>query len=343
MSGVFLSAQETSLKFNEEVHDFGIIKEQGGSVNCTFEFENIDNVPVIIQSVKASCGCTTPLWTREPILPGRKGVVKARFNPRNRRGAFSKSVTVSTNLGVKRLIIKGEVAPRPKTLSDLYPKRMGSLRVKTAYVMFNEISKVKQDTVVIEAVNDSEEDIIVSFGKLPDYLKIKTKSNLKPREKTTIKIIYDAAKTSFYGFKNDIIPVLVNEKERNSNSFVITATVLDDFSEMTEEQKENAPIVELDKANGMFKDTSAGKTVKVKFKIKNIGKDTLFIRNVDCSSKALKTSLMRMNVPSNEECVMKVLFDTTDKKGYQNEQISLITNSPSSPIVNFRISGIIFD
>lgn len=339
----FAKADDTSFKFKEVVHDFKTVKEEGGPVSCIFEFSNTEKVPIIIQSVKASCGCTTPFWTREPVLPGQKGLVKTTFNPRNRRGTFSKSITVTTNLGVKKLLIKGEVAPRPKTLAELYPKRMGHLRVETAYVMFGDITKNQKDTVVLKTANDSHERINISFADLPDYIHIDAKKVMEPQEKSTISIVYDGAKTSFYGFKNDMIQVFVNGEKRNSHSFVVTATVLDDFTQMTDEQKEKAPVLEVDKINGTFADTPAGEPVKVLFRMKNVGEDTLFIRNIDYSSLDLDASVNRVKLACGEEAVIDVYFDTTRKTGYQNEQISLITNDPNNPIVNLRISGIIFD
>lgn len=335
-------AQET-LKFNEDSHDFGIIQEEKGIVSFVFEFENMGETPVLIQSVKASCGCTTPSWTREPVLPGNKGTIKTAFNPHHRRGVFSKSITVTTNVGVKKLMIRGNITPRPKTLIDLYPKKMGKLRVETAYVLFNDLGKKQERMIEIKVVNDSAEDIDVEFEKLPEYLHIEGKIKLRPLEKAVWKIIYDASKTTFYGFKNDIIPILVNGERHNANSFVITATVLDDFSEMTKEQLEQAPAVQLSKSDGVFIDTQAGEIVEMLFRVKNTGQDSLFIRSVDYSSTALKVEIETKVLSKGQDAVVKVFFDTKHKKGYQNEQISLITNAPETPIVNFRISGIVFD
>lgn len=93
------------------VHDFGKIK-QGVPVSHEFKFTNKGKVPLIIASVQASCGCTTPDWTKDPILPGQQGFIKATFNAAS-PGAFDKTVTVTANVenGPVQLKIKGEVAP----------------------------------------------------------------------------------------------------------------------------------------------------------------------------------------------------------------------------------------
>jgi hypothetical protein len=100
--------------FTTQNHDFGKIK-QGVPVTHKFEFTNNGSVPLIITNVQASCGCTTPNWSKEPVAPGSKGFIEATFNA-GAVGAFNKAVTMTANVegGVTQLIIKGEVlAPAP--------------------------------------------------------------------------------------------------------------------------------------------------------------------------------------------------------------------------------------
>lgn len=115
----FLAAQNASDKtpkaeFKTNVHDFKKIAEEVGQVTCTFELTNTGTAPLIINSVRASCGCTTPSHTTQPVLPGQKGEIKVAYSTTNRVGAFSKNVTVFTNVPdtTYRLTIKGEVLPR---------------------------------------------------------------------------------------------------------------------------------------------------------------------------------------------------------------------------------------
>jgi hypothetical protein len=95
--------------FDAQSFDFGKIK-QGTPVTHEFKFTNTGKVPMIITNVQASCGCTTPAWTKEPIGPGGQGFIKATYNAAA-VGAFNKSVTVTANVenGFVQLTIKGEV------------------------------------------------------------------------------------------------------------------------------------------------------------------------------------------------------------------------------------------
>lgn len=99
-----ISAQETSF-------DFGNIKEADGKVSHTFKIDKNGDGPLVITRVIASCGCTTPEWTREPIAPGKSGDVKITYNPANRPGAFIKTISIYSNgkKGSFILTIKGKV------------------------------------------------------------------------------------------------------------------------------------------------------------------------------------------------------------------------------------------
>lgn len=91
-------------------HNFGEI-EKGIPVEHLFNFTNEGDVPLIISSVKASCGCTVADYSKTPIPAGGKGFVSARYNAA-KVGAFSKTVTVMANTGTEAIILtlKGEVA-----------------------------------------------------------------------------------------------------------------------------------------------------------------------------------------------------------------------------------------
>ncbi|MCO5249454.1 MAG: DUF1573 domain-containing protein [Chitinophagales bacterium] len=97
----------SKISFSKQEHDFG--KEPVGKpVAYSFEFVNIGSKPLVISDVKASCGCTSPSWTQEPVMPGQKGFVKAQYNMA-REGKFRKSVTVKTADGESVILyIAGE-------------------------------------------------------------------------------------------------------------------------------------------------------------------------------------------------------------------------------------------
>ena len=115
---VFISAvafaAQPSMEFTKTEHNFGTIKEEMGAVTTQFEFTNKGDSPLIIQRVAASCGCTTPSYTREPILAGKKGVITVQYSTVRRPGAFNKTIRVYSNVPdtVYVLTIKGNLTPK---------------------------------------------------------------------------------------------------------------------------------------------------------------------------------------------------------------------------------------
>lgn len=102
-----------SIIFVSSVHDYGTIV-QGSDGTCTFSFANNGKAPIVLNNVKASCGCTVPEWTRTPVAPGQKGSIKVTYNT-NTVGAFNKSITVNSNAKNSPvvLMIKGIVTAKP--------------------------------------------------------------------------------------------------------------------------------------------------------------------------------------------------------------------------------------
>lgn len=90
------SAGEAKITFEKTSHDFGNIKE-GSQATVVFKFKNTGNAPLILTNVEASCGCTVPTWSSQPIAPGASGEIKAVFDSKGRPGNFNKTITVKHN------------------------------------------------------------------------------------------------------------------------------------------------------------------------------------------------------------------------------------------------------
>ena len=109
VSIAFASAQ-AEIKFNKLTHDFGNFPETSPVVSCTFTFTNTGDKPLVINQAVASCGCTVPEYTKDPVKPGEKGAIKVTYNGTGKfPGHFKKSITVRTNSKVEmtRIYIEG--------------------------------------------------------------------------------------------------------------------------------------------------------------------------------------------------------------------------------------------
>ncbi len=113
------SAGGPEISFEEEVHDFGKMK-QYGDATTNFVFTNTGNEPLIISNARGSCGCTVPTWPRQPIQPGESASIKVKYDSK-RIGPINKSVTITSNAvntPNKVIRIKGHIDPAPKATTS---------------------------------------------------------------------------------------------------------------------------------------------------------------------------------------------------------------------------------
>jgi len=102
------------LSFEKTAHDFGTIS-QGDVVEEVFSFTNTGNEPLIITDARGTCGCTTPKWPHEPILPGAKGQITVGFNSAGKSGRQDKVVTITSNAvnqDAAKISFSVQVAPK---------------------------------------------------------------------------------------------------------------------------------------------------------------------------------------------------------------------------------------
>ena len=322
---------EPTISFDKETHDFGNIKEEDGKVKYDFQFTNTGGKPLLINQVRASCGCTSPDWSKEPILPGKKGFVSATYDPMNRPGPFNKSLTVvsnSTNPNVV-LYIKGEVAPKPVTLEDTYRYPMGDIRLVTNHVSFAQVLKGKTSTQETEVINVSQNPVKIAFSKVPSHLVLKAIPEvLKPGEKGKISVSYNSQLKDEWGFVVDRVDVMLNDKADPTNKLTVSATIEEDFGSWTPEQIANAPSITFDNATFDFKEIKPGDKVEHVFTITNTGKSDLIIRNVKASCGCTAVSPVDDVVKPGASTTMKVIFNSAGKVGKQNKTITIISNDP---------------
>jgi hypothetical protein len=114
---------DTTVRFAERIHDFGDIVQNAGPQTHAFTFTNTGAEAITIQNVSASCGCTTPGWTKEPVAPGQTGEVLATYNP-SAAQPFDKTLTVYTSGSPAQIVlhIKGRVVAPPPPAPEPVPQ-----------------------------------------------------------------------------------------------------------------------------------------------------------------------------------------------------------------------------
>jgi ribosomal protein L19 len=124
VKAVTTPASTAEITFTKDLHDFGTINK-GDNGTTEFTFKNTGKEPLIIANAQGSCGCTVPVWPKEPIAPGASSTIKVTYDTK-RVGAFTKTVTITSNAQTanKIITIKGVVNDVP--VEETFPAKKPS-------------------------------------------------------------------------------------------------------------------------------------------------------------------------------------------------------------------------
>lgn len=345
---ISIDAQQSELiQFEKTIHDFGTVKEEGAII-YEFKFINNNKDTLRVINVKASCGCTTPGWSREPIAPGQSGYIKAQYNTRNRPGSFNKSLTVTTNLpsnGVKRLYIKGIVTPRPKTIEEEMPVLLGAIRMKNASINLGTVYTSEKPTIKSYEVYNDSDSVIIFTDKIekPDYIEVSFEStSLPPKTKGKLIVTYDGKSRNDYGFVTDNIAFYTNEAEEfNRKSITIYATIQEYFAPVSAEEYNNGPMLVLDEVIHDFGKIKQGEKASHVYVLKNTGKTDLSIRTTKSTCSCATVKLKKNTIKPGGNIEMEVIFNSAGRRGNQQKSITIFSNDPRKSMQRVTIKGVV--
>jgi len=328
-----LQAQNSApFSFEKTTHDFGRVKEDGGKIRYTFKFKNNGKQPIIIKNVESSCGCTTPEWSKTPVLPGKEGFVSAEYDPIDRPGSFNKQITVFNNITAQPIVleIRGDVIAKAKQVSDIYRYKIGGIRVKTNHIAFARLLNTQTETQTVDIFNDSDKPIAVTADpkSLKDHLSIVANPKVLPAKQAgTLTITYNGSKKNEWGYLVDRISLLLNSQEASGYPLSVSATIVEDFSKLSPDQLAKAPTMDFETTEFDFGKIKQGESISHEYLFKNNGKSDLFIRNTETSCGCTAVENKKIIKPG-ETASIKVVFNSSGKSGKQNKTITLITNIP---------------
>lgn len=346
---VNLYAQNSPLKFESEKWNFGKIAEDGGNVEHKFVFTNATSKPIVILDVTTSCGCTTPSYSRKPIMSGEKGEIVVSIDPMNRPGHFSKvaSVLTSASERVINLAIEGTIEPRVKSIEEQYPFDIGEgIRLSSNFHAFAYVGRGESVEQTIGWINTSKSDVRINFIEEQgsglftlEYPKV-----LPAGERGEMKLKYTVpAKSDKYGTLSDVYAIEVNGK-KSRTSFSTHAIAVDKFDSANDDI--SAPIAELSKKFIKFGDIKYGREASdASVTLANEGEKDLIIRAVEWQSKALECSLKAGDrIKSGQKVTLQLTLDTSKcDYGVWVDRIKIITNDPTRPMQTMRVTAIIID
>ena len=345
--GLTASSQvmQTKMKMSETEHNFGVFKEEAGRQTFDFVLTNTGDQPLIIQRVTASCGCTTPEWTKQPIPPGGKGKVTAIYDPANRPGVFNKTLTVYSNAVPQTtvLTIKGEVTPREKTVEELFTFPVGNVRFESNHLAFTNVKKTEKKSKSMPLINTSKTPVKVEFDGLPPHLTLKsTPETIQPGQKGSVEGSYDGTKNQGWGNVNDMVKVKINGVVQENVYLYVSANLVEDFSKLTSQELINAPVFKLASTTYDIGKMKPATTKEIEFKFTNEGKSDLIIRNIKatCGCTAIQQGTTQgTGIKPGESSSIKATFNSGGYKGKVTKTIYVYTNDPKKSEVILMLTA----
>ncbi len=341
--GISVMAQP-AMKISASEHDFGKFKEEAGRQKFDFVVMNTGDQPLVIQNIVASCGCTTPEWTKNPIPPKGTGTITAIYDPANRPGPFNKTLSVYTNSKpqVTVLVIKGEVIPREKTVEELFIFPVGPVRFESNHLAFTNVRKNAKKIQTMQVINTSNEPAKIEFENLPPHLTIKANPlTLKPGQKGLIEGTYDATKNQAWGYTTDMVKVKINGQVDQNVYYAVSANLVEDFSGLSKEELANAPVFDIASKTVDLGKIPGQKANDVEFTFKNSGESDLIIRYIksSCGCTAVQQGVQGQGIKPGESSSIKAVFNSGSYKGKVTKAIYVYTNDPKNSEVVLMLNA----
>jgi hypothetical protein len=338
----FAQQSKPGIDFSEKEFNFGTIRESDGTVIHDFRFTNSGKVPLIINNVNTSCGCTVPDWPKEPVMPGTSGVIRVHFDPKKLTGAFNKVISVSSNATtpVVNLVIKGVVIPI-ELKEEVFKYTIGDIRFETIYVAFGQIYKGKTAGDTVRVLNQSANNsATITFRSVPSHLRLRVvPEKLEPQQEGRIIIEYLTSEVKDWDYVVDRLNILINGTAVNNSRLNITAVIREDFSGLSANDLAMAARAEFDSTSYDFGTIDDNHMVEHSFKLTNSGKTNLIIRKVAASCGCTAVQPSKTTVPPGDYTEIKAVFNPAGYEGSQKKAITVITNDPRKSKFILWISG----
>lgn len=344
---VCLSAfAEAEITFDKRTHDFGTINEEDGDVTCQFEVTNTGDAPLLIIKAVSSCGCTVPEFSKEPIRAGGKSVIDVTYHAKGRPGPFTKSIRIYDNSSpnhVSMLTITGNVISKRGIEEDFKHEIGAGVRVKVKAINFFDVYPNKANrTRTLEVYNESDEPVQFTFNNVPKNIAVECEPEIvEPKKDGKILVTYLTDRVKDWGMQTQRFDLLVKGKETkmHDNRITVTADIWEDFSELSKKERENAPVIEVDKRDLNFSICTRPRTMSVE--IKNTGKTKMIIRKIQNSQpKMFATNLEATTVRPGGSVKLDITYNPAELKMSQiAHHITIISTDPANSRVIINMSA----
>jgi hypothetical protein len=309
--------------------NFGTLSEDDKPATHRFVVFNTGKTPLHVISANASCGCTTPAFSKDPIAAADSGFVEVTFNPSGRPGAFKKTVTVTTDAeqASYELTITGTVTPHVKTALEAFPDTLGhGLRIVSRYLNMGDVSPSgSATTATFVVLNSGKAPCGLKPAKpLPAWLKMKlVPAVVQPGQQGMLHITYHGKKRHDLGYIDDPITLQTTgpAPSRQTQVFVI-ATVQEISRPLSAEELAKHGHLTVQPDVIQIGSQPSGRVYTSKVELSNTGKAPIKIYGVKGNCRCINTELISNTLAPGQKTELYIHFDA---HGYVQEVAKAIT------------------
>lgn len=334
--------QGPSLHFDNLQRNFGRVNELAGILKHEFIFKNKGQEPLIVTNVAAGGGISVTGWTRSPVMPGDSGAISVQFNPRNMPGRFNRAITVSATgmPSTQTLRLLGDIIPRDRTNEEIFPVVIGALRTRASHIPLGYVNPGSITKGKLDMINLSDNELDITFAGVPRHVTVTAEpEKLMPGEEGVISVTYDVSGMNDWGVVTHHFSVMVNGLSQGRNMIYVSANIQEDFSGITPEERDMAPVINFDGQIFNFGQIKHGESVSHDFTFANNGKSDLIIRRVKSGCGCTAIEPQKTLLKPGELSSIKAVFNSRGFFGRQTKSIVVISNDPANPNIVLRISG----
>ena len=328
--------------FDKEVHDLGVVLWKHPAT-ATFTIKNEGDKPLVISNVTTSCGCTDAEWTKTPIAPGATGKITSTFDAKA-LGRFQKSVGVYCNASARPiyLTLRGEVSADPKNYTLTHPYEIGPIRLNKDAIEFDDANKGDKPVMELLVANTTNEVYTPVLMHLPPYLEaVAVPERIGKKGTGKIKITLDTDKLPKFGLTTATVYLsrYPGDKVGDDNAIPVSAILLPDFSNISQQQRLNPPVIELSSTELTLLPLGEKEKKSQTVIVKNVGKSNLEITDLQVFNSALGVQLKKRVLKPGASTKMKITaYGKYLKKMKGTPRVLMITNDPNCPKIIVKVN-----
>ena len=328
----------SAMLFDSYEWDFGQINEADGIVSHVFRFLNVSNNPIQIDNIATSCGCTTALYTTQPVNGGEYGEITVTFDPTRTEGQVLREVEVFTKdrRNYASLMITADVNPIPMGLEQIYPHLLaGTVKTNAKRCNFGYITQGETVTRVVRIANvgDNTSKLSVITTGNRYGMSVDCPESIAPQEVVSIHITYTIPTgNNYYGMARDTI-WLVADGAKSIEPIAVSAIRIEKLND-----SDKKPVMRIEPAYVEFGQKAPGKVFKKTIVIGNTGNADLIFRNVESmEGTSISIGTGQVIKPGKEMPVKVSITNSKEPRSTTMGSINLTTNDPTRPFRELRL------